>query len=106
MWDWRLAMRRLVESWVAARRHRGQKGQTLVIMAFLSVFLITLLGLVVDSVRLYILSAQAERAAEAAALAGALYMPNYFNTASPDGEYAVNRACEVLLQNGISNCPA
>lgn len=99
-------MRRLAESWVAARRHRGQKGQTLIIIAFLSVFLITLLGLVVDSVRLYILSAEAERAAEAAALAGALYMPNYFNTVSPDGEDAVMRACAVLLQNGISNCPA
>ena len=57
-------MRRLAVSWLAVRRHRGQKGQTIIILAFLSVFLITLLGLVVDSVRLYILSAQAERAAE------------------------------------------
>jgi hypothetical protein len=99
-------MRNLTASWRAARRHRGQNGQTLIIMAFLSVFLITLLGLVVDSVRLYVLSAQAERAAEAAALAGALYMPNYFNTASPDGQDAVLRACAVLKQNGITNCPA
>ncbi len=98
-------MRRLARSWLAVRRHRGQKGQTLIIMAFLSVFLITLLGLVVDSVRVYVLAAEAERAAEAAALAGALYMPNYFNTVSPDGEDAVMRACAVLLQNGISNCP-
>lgn len=98
-------MRRLATSWIAARRHRGQKGQTLIIMAFLSIFLVTLLGLVVDSVRLYILSAQAERAAEAGALAGALYMPSYFNQTSPDGQTAETRACAVLLQNGISNCP-
>ncbi len=101
-------MWRFVTSWRAARRHRGQKGQTLILMAFLSIFMITLLGLVVDSVRLYILSAQAERAAEAAALAGALYMPTYFDSAhpSPDGHYAQERACAVLLQNGITNCPA
>src|SRR5215467_13069876 len=103
-------MRRLAESWIAARRHRGQKGQTLIIMAFLSIFLITLLGLVVDSVRLYVLAAQAERAAEAGALAGALYMPTYFSETvppfSPDGESAEKRACAVLQQNGITNCPA
>src|SRR5690242_7230334 len=51
----------------AARSRRGQRGQTLIIIAFLSVFLIVLLGLVVDTVRLYILTAQAERIAEAAA---------------------------------------
>jgi Flp pilus assembly protein TadG len=99
-------MRRLAASWLAVRRHRNQKGQTLIIVAFLSVFLITLVGLVVDSVRLYILAAQAERAAEAASLAGALYMPTYFGTASPDGHYAQERACAVLKQNGITNCPA
>src|ERR1051326_4970465 len=98
-------MRRLASSWLAVRRQRGQTGQTIIIMAFLSVFLITLLGLVVDSVRLYILAAQAERAAEAASLAGALYMPTYFNTISPDGQDAVKRACAVLKQNGITNCP-
>jgi Flp pilus assembly protein TadG len=91
-----------------ARSWRGQRGQTLVIMAFLSVFLITLLGLVVDSVRLYILTAQAERDAEASALAGALYMPNYYNTPAPapDNQDAVMRVCQVAQQNGITNCPA
>lgn len=77
-------------------------------MAFLSVFLIVLLGLVVDSVRLYILTAQAERAAEASALAGALYMPDYYNTPAPapDNQDAVSRVCALALQNGITNCPA
>lgn len=101
-------MKRLASSWLAVRRRRGQKGQTLIIMAFLSIFMISLLGLVIDSVRLYVLSAQAERAAEAAALAAALYMPNYFSESvppfSPDGESAQKRACDVLQQNGITSC--
>jgi Flp pilus assembly protein TadG len=95
------------------RRHsqprRGQRGQTLVIIAFLVLFMILLLGLVIDSARLYIVTAQAERAAEAGALAGALYMPNYFNSASnpasPDGHNATERACAAVQQNGITNCP-
>ncbi|HEU5369775.1 MAG TPA: Tad domain-containing protein, partial [Ktedonobacterales bacterium] len=91
-----------------ARGARGQRGQTLIIMAFLSVFMIVLLGLVVDSVRLYILTAQAERVAEAAALSGALYMPTYYNSPAPapDGQSAVSRVCDLARQNGITNCPA
>ena len=91
-----------------APSRRGQRGQTLIIMAFLSVFLIVLLGLVVDSVRLYILTAQAERDAEASALAGALYMPDYYNTPAPapDNQDAVSRVCGLAQQNGITNCPA
>ncbi len=101
-------MRRFAASWLAVRRQRGQRGQVLVIMALLSVFLLSLLGLMVDSVRLYTLSAQAERAAEAAALAGALYMPGYLRESNPapDGESAEKRACDVLAQNGITACPA
>jgi Flp pilus assembly protein TadG len=92
----------------APRTRRGQRGQAIIIMAFLSIFMISLLGLVIDTVRLYILTAQAERVAEAAALAGALYMPNYYNTPAPapDNEDAVKRVCEVAKQNGITNCPA
>lgn len=88
---------------------RGQRGQTLVIIAFLVLFMILLLGLVIDSVRLFIVTAQAERAAEAGALAGALYMPNYFdstsNPPSPDGHNAVERVCAAVKQNGVTNCP-
>ncbi|HLV98192.1 MAG TPA: pilus assembly protein TadG-related protein [Ktedonobacterales bacterium] len=92
----------------AARSRRGQRGQTLVIMAFLATFMIVLLGLVVDSVRLYVLTAQAERTAEAAALAGALYMPDYFSTPAPapDGQDALSRVCDLAKQNGITNCQA
>jgi Flp pilus assembly protein TadG len=99
-------MRALPQSWCAVQPRRGQRGQTLIILAFLSVFLLTLLGLVIDTVRLYILSAQAERAAEAGALAGALYMPTYFSETAPapDGESAQKRACEALQQNGVTTC--
>jgi Flp pilus assembly protein TadG len=91
----------------APSARRRQRGQTLIIMAFLMVFLISLLGLVVDTVRLYILSIQAERAAEAGALAGALYMPNFYDASNPapDGEYATRRICEAVKQNGITSCP-
>jgi Flp pilus assembly protein TadG len=89
---------------------RNQRGQTLVIFAFLAIFMILLLGLVLDSARLFILAAQAERVAEAASLAGALYMPDYFSAAtaaspSPDGQYAENRACAIAQENGITACP-
>jgi Flp pilus assembly protein TadG len=99
-------MMRLTLFWCAVQPRRGQRGQTLIILAFLSVFLLTLLGLVIDTVRLYILSAQAERAAEAGALAGALYMPTYFSETAPapDGESAQKRACEALQQNGVTTC--
>ena len=93
---------------------RNQRGQTLVIFAFLAVFMILLLGLVLDTARLFILAAQAERVAEAASLAGALYMPDYFSLAynqanslplSPDGQYAEDRACAIARANGITACP-
>ena len=89
----------------AHRRH--QRGQTLVIFAFLALFMILLLGLVLDTARLFILTAEAERTAEAASLAGALYMPTYFNTPAPapDGHYAVQRACQIARENGITACP-
>jgi len=91
------------------QRHRGQRGQTVVIIGFLILFMLLLLGLVIDSTRLYIVTAQAERAAEAGALAGALYMPNYFdstsNPPSPDGHNAVERVGDAVKQNGITNCP-
>jgi Flp pilus assembly protein TadG len=86
---------------------RGQRGQTMVILAFLVLFMLLLLGLVIDSARLFILTAQAVRAAEAGSLAGALYMPNYYDSThpSPDGQYAVKRVCAAVQQNGVANCP-
>ncbi|HEY7122937.1 MAG TPA: hypothetical protein VH540_03200 [Ktedonobacterales bacterium] len=98
-------MRRCSPPHAAPRPRRKQRGQALIIFAFLITFLILLLGLVIDSVRLYILTAQAERAAEAGAFAGALYMPDYYNTVSPDGQDAVLRVCAAVQQNGVTACP-
>lgn len=83
-----------------------QRGQVMVLLAGIIVFLVLLLGLVIDSVRLYILSAQAERAAEAGALAGALYLPDHFMLPAQDGQSASKRACDAVRQNGVANCPA
>ncbi|HEX6777473.1 MAG TPA: pilus assembly protein TadG-related protein [Ktedonobacterales bacterium] len=90
----------------AASTRQRQRGQVIVIFAFLIMFLLLLLGLMLDSVRLFTLSAQAERTAEAAALAGALYLPDYFMNRSPDGQDAMMRACGLAQENQVSNCPA
>jgi Flp pilus assembly protein TadG len=86
---------------------RRQRGQTLVIVAFLILFMVLLLGLVIDTARLFIVSIQAERAAEAGALAGALYMPNFYSTPAPapDNNDAKMRVCAAVKQNGVANCP-
>lgn len=85
------------------RRSRGQRGQAVVLIAFSITFVISLLGLSVDSVRLYILYNQAQRAAEAGALAGVLYMPDFFSPLAPaiDGNSAVSRACAETAKNGV-----
>jgi len=86
-------------------RARGQRGQAMVVFALLIMMVLLLLGVAVDSVRLFIVSAQAERAGEAGALAGAIYLPNYFNTLASDGQDAITRACALVQQNGITACP-
>jgi hypothetical protein len=103
--DWRHSMRRRSPPRAAPHSRRKQRGQVLIIIAFLSTFLIALLGVVIDSVRLYILAAQAERTAEAGAVAGALYMPDFYNIISPDGQDAIQRVCAAVQQNGVTACP-
>lgn len=80
---------------------RGQRGQTVVLIAFMITFITMLLGLVIDSVRLYVLYVQAQRTAEAGALAGVIYMPTYFSTAAIDGNSAMSRACAETAKNGV-----
>ncbi|HEY7349842.1 MAG TPA: pilus assembly protein TadG-related protein [Ktedonobacterales bacterium] len=84
---------------------RHQRGQTIIILAFVILFLISLLGVVIDTVRLYVLTIQALRAAEAGALAGALYMPTYYSAAAADGQSAQTRICDAVRQNGVTACP-
>jgi hypothetical protein len=84
------------------RRRRLQSGQTLVIFA-LSVFvLIGLAGLAIDVLRAYDLYAHEERAAEAGALAGVIYMPNFYNTnIAVDNNSAKSRALAEVQKNGF-----
>lgn len=60
----------------ARRRTTNQRGQTLLIFAFLFISLIGVVGLATDGGVGYFYSVQIERAAAAAALAGVPYMPN------------------------------
>jgi Flp pilus assembly protein TadG len=88
----------------AARRRHASRGQSLVIFALSLTALIAILGLAIDTVRIYDLYARMQRAAEGAALAGVLYMPSNYATAytSPgDGNSAVSRALQEAVKNGF-----
>jgi hypothetical protein len=63
------------------RRRKGQKGQALVIFALMFVFLVGIVGLATDGAVAFAYSVSLERAASAAALSGAPYMPNNFASA-------------------------
>ncbi|HEV2235170.1 MAG TPA: pilus assembly protein TadG-related protein [Ktedonobacterales bacterium] len=87
----------------ALPRRRRQSGQTLVIFA-LSVFvLIGLAGLSIDVMRVYDQYAHQLRAAEAGALAGIIYMPNFYSTpaAAIDNNSAITRALQQVQMNGF-----
>jgi hypothetical protein len=88
--------RRRARAW----RH---KGQTLIIFALSITVLLGLAGLVVDVARAYDLYARMQRAAEAGALAGVLYMPLYYNAARTpgDGLSAVARATTEIYKDGF-----
>ena len=92
------------------RRHcsglgrRMQKGQTLIIFALSFTVLLGLAGLTVDVARAYDLYARMQRAAEAGALAGVLYMPSYYNTPRPnDIDSAVSRASKEVVMDGFGS---
>ncbi len=84
--------------------HPARRGQTLIIFALTLTVLIGILGLAIDSVRVFDLYARAHRAAEAAALAGVIYLPNNYNTpltGTPNNDSAVSRASREVLKNGL-----
>ncbi|HEY7778684.1 MAG TPA: pilus assembly protein TadG-related protein [Ktedonobacterales bacterium] len=102
------------------RRRRSaarQAGQTLIIFVLTLTVLLGIVGLAIDAVRLYDLYARAERAAEAGALAGVLYMPCFYNSAtsggggncaagnSPDGDSAASRAMREVFKDGFGSIP-
>lgn len=100
-------MRRLVAD-LAARRstrrvRRVSRGQTLLIFALTFTVLIGFMGLAIDSVRLYDQYARMQRAAEAGALAGVIYMPTNYTTnlTSSPGDNAVCRALKEIYKNSF-----
>ena len=54
------------------RKRRGEKGQTIVIIAFASIALFAMIGLAIDAGRLYVTRAELSRSVDAAALSGIL----------------------------------
>ncbi|MBA3822831.1 MAG: hypothetical protein H0X24_02860, partial [Ktedonobacterales bacterium] len=90
------------------QRRRVARGQALVLFALSISALIGLVGLSVDGLRVYIAFSDGQRAAEAAALAGVAYLPQYLTnlTPAPDGNDATTRALAAAAQNGFSNAAA
>jgi Flp pilus assembly protein TadG len=83
---------------------RLRRGQTLIIFALTFTVLLGLAGLAIDVARAYDLYARMQRAAEAGALAGVLYMPSYYATPRPgDVDSAVSRASKEVVMDGFGS---
>src|SRR5260221_13883589 len=80
-----------------------QRGQSLIIFALSLTVLLGLAGLAVDATRAYDLYARMQRAAEAGAMAGDLYMPANYNTPRTvsDPNSAISRASQEVVKNGF-----
>ena len=99
-------------------RMRARRGQTLIVFALSATVLIGLAGISIDVVRAYDLYARMQRAAEAGALAGVIYLPKYYTAINPtDGQNAISRALQETIKNGFGkavspstppayNCPS
>ncbi|MGZ3714927.1 MAG: TadE/TadG family type IV pilus assembly protein, partial [Ktedonobacterales bacterium] len=84
------------------RLHRRlSKGQTLVIFVLSFTVLLGMAGLTIDVARAYDLYGRMQRAAEAGALAGVLYMPLNYTANYSDGNNAVKRALQETVKNGF-----
>jgi Flp pilus assembly protein TadG len=100
-------MRRLAAAEFARRSsrkvRRASRGQTLLIFALTFTVLIGFMGLAIDSIRVYDMYARMQRAAEAGALAGVIYMPvNYTtNLTTSPGDDAVCRAWQETYKNSF-----
>ena len=80
------------------RRHGSQRGQALVIGGLMFLVLIGVVGLAVDGAVAYAYNVNIERAASAAALAGVPYLPQNYNTGSPNAQ---SRAIAEAKRNGF-----
>ncbi|MDE3229331.1 MAG: hypothetical protein KGO05_05585, partial [Chloroflexota bacterium] len=100
-------IRRLVAEETARRstrvRRRATRGQTLLIFALTFTVLIGFIGLAIDTVRIYDQYARMQRAAEAGALAGVIYMPTNYTTnlTTAPGDNAVCRALQEVFKNSF-----
>lgn len=106
-------VRRLAMEMAARRsarpRRRTSRGQTLIIFVLAFTVLIGFMGLAIDTVRIYDLYARMQRAAEAGALAGVIYMPTNYTTnlSTSPGDDAVCRAWQETFKNSFgSGCTA
>src|SRR5579863_4773113 len=99
---WRRAQARLATRGQRRRRWRS-RGQTLIFFALSVTVLVAILGLAIDTIRIYDLYARMQRAAEAGALAAVLYMPNNYTTplAIPPADTAVCRALQEVIKDGF-----
>src|SRR5262245_51811091 len=80
-------------------RHGRERGQSLIVFVLSITLLIALGGLAIDIVRAYDLYATEQRAAEAGALAGVVYMPDFYNTPYTDNDCAITRALKEIQKN-------
>ncbi|MGH7777754.1 MAG: TadG family pilus assembly protein, partial [Candidatus Dormibacterales bacterium] len=85
---------------LSTRRGASQRGQAIVIVAAAIVALIGAAGLGIDGAEAYFYSAAAERAAEAAALSGVVFMPTQFGPCC-GGNDATDRAVAEARRNGF-----
>jgi Flp pilus assembly protein TadG len=86
-------------SWPRQARRKGQRGQAIVMMALMLMFVLAGgVGISVDALIGYVTSLSVERAAAAGALAGVVYMPNQYN--SPPTNNATAKAIAAAMQNG------
>jgi len=99
----RLRLARILAARQRPRRPIHSRGQTLIIFALTFSILVGILGLAIDTVRVYDLYARMQRAAESGALAGVIYMPNYYTANLPyaPGDSAVCRAIAETVKNGF-----
>ncbi|HST88460.1 MAG TPA: Tad domain-containing protein, partial [Ktedonobacterales bacterium] len=98
----RRALRR-TERQRALARLRARKGQSIIIFALTITVLLGFAGLAIDVARAYDLYGRMQRAADAGATAGVLYMPDFYSTARTpgDGFTAISRASQEVVKNGF-----
>jgi putative Flp pilus-assembly TadE/G-like protein len=98
----RRALRR-TERQHALARIRARKGQSIIIFALTITVLLGFAGLAIDVARAYDLYGRMQRAADAGAMAGVLYMPAYYSSPRTpgDGFTAISRTSQETVKNGF-----